>query len=394
MTVTLDEICATRIASRARDADRTGQLPQDCWRALIDTGYFRLFHPVELGGTAADGLTLAAAMETLGRSCASTLWSATVSTALCGKLLFHLGRPSHHQTWLTPIIRGEKIGCVAGTERGSGTDQRSYQTTVRARHGGWVLSGEKLRVTNAPTADVAMVLVRVEEKLGYAVVDLHRPGVTRTEIGHVGLRAMPWGNLAFDEVELAQDEVITDTTLDKVLRSIEWGLLLATFCSVGIATAALSASLDYAKTRHAFDRPIAHLQTVHSRLADMHVRIEAARLLGQEAAMVMARGDVAGERAMIAKIYATEMAVQVTEQAMRIFAGWGFSTDFPVERLLRDSLGNVSAGLTPDRLRELLVSRDLEVDPWSYEPFDWLAEAGLDIPAAKEMTGVGSGGGT
>lgn len=388
-TMTFEEICASRIAPHAREADQTGRMPPGCWNALIDADYFKLFHPRALGGIEADGPTLASAMETLARACPSALWSATVSTALCGKLLFHLGRPRHHRDWLLPIMSGTKIGCVAGTERGSGTDQRSYATSVRAKGDGWILSGEKLRVTNGPVADVAMVLARIEPpdaaeaKPGYAVVDLRRPGVTRTEVGHMGLRAMPWGNLVFDGVALAKEDVLADATLDKVLRSIEWGLLLATFCSVGIAAEALDACLGYAKTRLAFDRPIGHLQTVHSRLADMHVEIEGARLLGLEAAAIMARDQVAGERAMMAKINATEMAVRVTDQAMRTFGGWGFSTDFPVERLHRDSTGNVSAGLTPDRLRDLLMARDLDVDPWKYEPFDWLTEAGLNIPTME-----------
>jgi hypothetical protein len=105
----------------------------------------------------------------------------------------------------------------------------------------------------------------------------------------------------------------------------------------------------------------------------------------------MARGDVAGERAMMAKINATEAAVRVTDQAMRTFGGWGFSTDFPVERFHRDSMGNVSAGLTPDRLRDLLVFRDLDIDPWKYEPFNWLTEAGLAIPAAEPLRALGRG---
>lgn len=381
------QICTSRIAPDAGEADTTGKLPPKNWDALIGAGYFKLFHSPEVGGLGADGALLGTAMETLGRACASTLWSATVSTALCGKLLFHLGRPHHQSDWLAPILEGRKIGCVAGTEHGSGSDQRSYQTKLRPQGGRWMLSGEKLRVTNAPIADVAIVLAQIETaqamepKLAYAVVDLCHPRVKRSEVGHMGLRAMPWGNLSFDQVELAEEDIISDATLDKVLRSIEWGLLLATFCSVGIASAAFSACLDYVKTRQAFDRPIAHLQVIHSRLAEMHAEIEGARLLGLDAASVMANGQIAGERAMMAKINATEMAIRVTDAAMKIFAGWGFSTEFPIERFYRDAVGSLSAGLTPDRLRELLVARDLDVDPWTYEPFDWLTEAGLNIPA-------------
>jgi alkylation response protein AidB-like acyl-CoA dehydrogenase len=118
---------------------------------------------------------------------------------------------------------------------------------------------------------------------------------------------------------------------------------------------------------------------VHSRLADMHVEIEAARLLALDAACLMARDQPAGEVLMVAKIQATEAAVRVADHAMRTFAGWGLCTDFAIERLYRDSLANVPAGLTTDRIREFLVCSQLGVDPWRYDPFDWLSNAGLAI---------------
>src|SRR5262249_15165292 len=116
-----------------------------------------------------------------------------------------------------------------------------------------------------------------------------------------------------------------------------------------------------------------------SRLADMHVEIDAARLLSLRAASIMARGQAAGELVMMAKIHAVEMAVRAADAAMRTFAGWGDSTDFVVERLYRDSLGNIPAGLTTDGLRELLICREVDVNPWEYEPFDWLSPAGLRV---------------
>jgi len=378
-----ERICREHIAPHARDADRTGSLPQHTWRTLSEAGYFQLFHPEELGGSAADGVTLGIAMEALGQACASTLWSATISTGLCGKLLWNQCRPTHHRQWLAPILRGEKIGCVAGNERNAGSDQRSFLTKVRrVGPGRYLINGEKLRISNGPIADVAVVFAQLEESegLSFAVVDLHHPGVKRSSIEHLGLRAMPWGTLTFEDVELSEEDVIQGSSPDKILRSIEWGLLFQCFCSIGLASAALEAGIDYAQTRRAFGRPIAHLQTVHSRLADMHVEIDAARLLSLEAASMMARGEVAGELVMMAKIHASEMAVRAADAAMRIFAGWGYSTDFVVERLYRDSLGHISGGQTTDRLRELVISPDVHVNPWEYEPFDWLSPAGLSVP--------------
>jgi alkylation response protein AidB-like acyl-CoA dehydrogenase len=279
-------------------------------------------------------------MEALGRACAGTMWAASVSTALCGKLLSNLGRSDHHREWLVGIVSGSRIGCVAGTERGSGCDQRSYQTVLRRAGSGYRLTGEKLRCGNAPVADVALVLAHLEgstpgqSRLAWAIVDLGLPGMSRESLDHMGLRAMPWGNLAFDEVEVAAEDVIPDASMDQVLRSIELGQLFQSFCSIGIAEAAFDASLSYMKERHAFNRPIAHLQTVHARLADMRVEIDAARLVALHAASLMTANCPAGEVVVMARIHATEMAVRVADAAMRTFAGWGPSTDLPVERLV------------------------------------------------------------
>ena len=381
-----ESFCRDHIAPRAREADQAGRIPQANWRALAGAGYFKLFHPPGVGGTNADGPTLGIAMETLGRACAGTMWAATISTALCGKLLWNLGRPHHREEWLAPIVSGEKIGCVAGTERGSGCDQRAYKTVLRRAGSGYRLSGEKLRCSNAPAADLALVLAQLdsgiseETRLAYAVVDLRLPGISRTSLDLVGLRAMPWGNLVFDDVQLAEENVIQNAGLDQVLQSIEWGQLFQSFCSIGIAEAAFDACLTYVMERHAFDRPIAHLQTVHSRLADMRLEIDAARLIALHAACVMAGNRRAGELVVMSKIHATEMAVRAADAAMRTFAGWGLSPQFPIERFYRDSLANVPAGLTTDRLRELLICGDLEVDPWQYEQFNWLSPAGLSLP--------------
>ena len=378
-----DEICRERIAPRARDADRTGVLPAESWRDLEGAGYLRMFHPVELGGTGADGATQARAMESLARACASTFWAVSISTVLTGKILHNLCGPHHHEKWLVPIVAGKKIGCFAATEQGAGSDPGSYRTTIEATPRGLRLRGEKSRVSNATTADVAVVLAKrggaAGQGLCYGVVDLRKSGVRRQEQPKLGLSAMSWGSIAFDDVEIAEEDLVVDASMEKTLQSVEWGQLLQTWCAVGLAQAALDASRDYALQRCAFGRPIAHMEVVHARLADMHAEIDAARLLATSVSVMKGEGKIAKESVMMAKIYATEMAVRVADAAMRTFAGWGYSKDHVVERLYRDSLANVPAGLPTDRLRELLACSMVGVDPWAYEPFDWLTPAGLRI---------------
>ena len=169
-------------------------------------------------------------------------------------------------------------------------------------------------MSNATTADVAVVLARrgapAGQGLCYAVVDLRRSGIHRKEQPKLGLSAMSWGTVAFDDVEIAPEDVIVDASMDKTLQSVEWGQLLQTWCAVGLAEAALDVCRDYVSKRQAFGRPIAHLQVVHARLADMRAEIDAARLLAMEVSWRKGQGEIARESVMMAKIYATEMAVR------------------------------------------------------------------------------------
>lgn len=322
-------------------------------------------------------------MERLASACASAFWTASISTILCGKLLAGLCGPRHRARWLPPILAGARIGCFAATERGAGCDPGSYEARARRTVDGWRLSGVKTKISNATTADVAVVLARRDDPerpgLCYAVVDLHKPGVSRREAAKIGLRAMSWGTLEFDDVALDEGDVIVDASVDRTLEVVEWGQLMQAVSALGLAEAALDRARAHALERRAFGRPLAHMQIVHARLADMQVGLDAARLLTREAARRRAEGQSVREEVMMAKVYATEMAVRTADRALRILGGAGFCTDSDVERLYRDSLANVPAGLPTDRLRELLGCAALSIDPWSYPPFDWLTPAGLRI---------------
>ncbi|MCU0656703.1 MAG: acyl-CoA/acyl-ACP dehydrogenase [Polyangiaceae bacterium] len=381
----IERTCRERIAPRAAEAEARGAVPAASWKDLASCGYLGLFHPTSWGGHGGDGEAQARAMESLARACASTFWAASISSVLCGKMLYNLCTPEHQWRWLRPILAGEKIGCFAASEDGAGSDPGSYRATVRRTPRGLRLTGVKSRISNASTADVAVVLARIEDGghagLCYAVVDLRRRGIRREELPHVGLKAMSWGSLCFEGVELEEHEVIRGASVERTLITVEWGQLMQAWSSIGLASAALEACGDHMKRREAFGRPIAHLPVLQARLARMRAEIDAARLLTTEVSRRKARGQAAREAVLIAKIHATEMAVRCADDAMRTLGGWGFSPRYPVERIYRDSLANVPAGLPTDRLREMLGCALVDVSPWSYEPEGWLAGAGLSLPA-------------
>jgi alkylation response protein AidB-like acyl-CoA dehydrogenase len=376
-----EAFCQGRIAPRAREVDREGRVPAESWQAIVESGYLRLFHAPSFGGLGADGITLGLAMEHLARACGSTFWVATTSTVLCGKILTALGTPAHHERWLGAILRGDAIGCFAVNEDSSGSELGQPQTLLRRSGPGYVLDGEKSRVANVQLADVAVVRAYAPEPVGarttpdevYVVVDLRQPGVTQRPFEKLGLHGMPWGAIGFDHVAVAEGDILGATDRQSILRAIEWGQLFQSFCSVGFAEAALEASIQFAAGRIAFGRSLLHLPIVHHRIADMRTEIDAARLLAQHAAFIKGQGESAGATVMMAKIFATEMAVRVADAAMRIHGGWGYATEFAVERLYRDSLANIPAGAASDRLREFVACALVGEDPWTYEPFDGLA---------------------
>jgi butyryl-CoA dehydrogenase len=368
--MSFQRLCEERIAPRAAGVDRSGEISRESWDELREHGYFGLFHPREAGGSGADGKTLAAAMEALASACASTAWSATISTGLCGNVIRALGTDAHREQWLRPFASGEKIGSFAVIERTAGSEMNRCRTVLRPDAGGrdFVLDGEKARVSNAGVADVAVVFARFEsgQDTGYAVVDLRKPGVRRARLSSMGLRGLSFGSLSFEGVRIAAEDVIRCAELERMLDAVEWGQLFQACCACGIAEAALRASVSFTQERIAFGRPIATFEGLQVRLADMRLAIDAARLLSIDVAERKTRGEPARDRAIMAKIYATEMAVRVTEQAMSLHGSLGYLADHALERLHRDSLAGVPAGAANDRLRELLGCEMTGVNPFSY----------------------------
>lgn len=370
------------IASRAAHTDAAGRIPAQNWKELADSGYASLFHPEEHGGAGADSDAQIAAMEALARDCPSTYWSATVSSLLCAKLIATYG-DSAHEPLLQALISGRRLAAFGVVETAAGSDATTYRTTVRPAPGsGFTITGEKSRITNAPTADLAVVLARRETAPGddgpdwcLAFVDLHQPGVHRYDIPHMGLRGMPWGGLVFTDALVAEADVIP-VPLDELSEGMTWGWLLVAVAAIGIAESALAASVAHAGSRVSFGRPLAHMEGVQAQIAKSRAEIDAARLLARRAAAERTAGRPARSLIAMLKIYATEMAVGVTERAVQIHGAAGVTAGHEVERLYRDAQMNVIGAFASNRLREL-VAEHLGLGPAVYAPFDWVRPTGL-----------------
>jgi alkylation response protein AidB-like acyl-CoA dehydrogenase len=367
------------IAARADAADAAGSMPKQNWLDIVDSGYLRMFHPTGIGGKGVDGVTQVMAMESLARACPSTFWSATMSALVCVKLINTYGTLTHHRRLLEPLLNGERLACFPAVELTSGSDASTYVTTVRRDRDGYVINGEKARITNATNADLGVVFCRLDGHPAgwcYAFVDLRQPGVRSYPMPHLGLRAMPWGGLVFDQARVDIRDVVP-IRLDQFPEGMAWGWLFISVASIAIAEMALNLSIEHARTQVAFGRPLAHMESMHAALAEMRMEIDAARLLAYRCGWHRAEGRLAQELVGMLKPYATEMAVRATHRAVQIHGSWGLTPGNPVERLYRDAPMNVIGGFASNRLREL-VAEQLGLAT-TYQEFDWLAPTGLGL---------------
>lgn len=360
-----EAFCRDKLAPRAHDVDRAGAIPRQTWDDLASVGFLGLGYPEEWGGSPAPWVARCMAQESLAKACASTFLSVGASVGLFGLPVFTFGSDEQKDNWLRKVIKAEAIGCFALTEPGTGTDAAAIKTRAKKKQGGgFLLSGEKALITNAPNADVALVLAVTDPDAGHGgvtafVVDLSKKGVSRTEpYQKMGLRGSPTGGLLFDDVELEDKDILGSEGAGflQAMTTLEYGRLGMCHFGIGIAEAAYEAACKYATERTAFGRPIARMQAVHFKIADMKVELDAARLIARRVAWLkMGKDQPCQELASIAKLYCTEMAVRVTDHAVQIHGGWGYTDDFVVERLYRDArLGPIGEG-TSEIQRELIA---------------------------------------
>lgn len=348
------------IAGRAAAADRAGQLPPENWAEVVDSGYLRALQPASEEGLGGDGIAQAMVMECLARACGGTYWSATMSGLVCASLIRQHAPAVEHPRLLGPVMAGDRVACFAVVERSAGSDPSTYRTLVRrGGSGGWVIDGEKARIANAPVAELAVVLARLEPSGGrepgwcFAFVDLRQDGVRRYSLDPMGLRAMPWGGLVFEGARVADSDVIP-VSYDEYGAGMVWGWLFISVSSLAIAEQALTASAEHAAHRLLGDgRPLSALDGIRTALVDMRTRTDAARLLVWRAAEQHTRGQPARELAAMAKIQATETAVGVVNRAVQIHGSWALTRGHVIERLYRDAPMNVIGGFASDRLRTL-----------------------------------------
>ena len=358
--------------AREQLAPNAAQWEKDHW--IADTavsqmgglGLLGMVVPEEWGGAYSDYIAYALAVEEVAAGCASTAAMMSVHSSVgCGPIL-KFGTDAQKRAYLPDMASGRKIGCFALTEPQAGSEANNLKTRALLKNGKWVLSGNKLFVTNGKRAKVAIVFAVTDPELGKKglsafIVPTDTPGFLVNRPEHkLGIRASDTCAVTLEECAIAEENLLgpRGKGLAIALSNLEGGRIGIASQALGIARAALDAALAYAKDRKQFGVPLTGHQSIANMLADMHTRINAARLLIHHAARMRTEGLPCLSEASQAKLYASELAEWVCSKAIQIHGGYGYLEDYPVERHYRDArITQIYEGTS--EIQRMLIARSL-----------------------------------
>jgi len=358
-------VCAAEVAPYAAEVDAAGQLRWETIRKLRDVGLLGLEVPEAFGGSGLNMIGSAIALEELGRACGSTALSLAAHNGLGCKPLVYWGTPEQQAAWLPKLLSGDHLGALALTEPNAGSDLAGGVQTTAVRDGDqWVIDGAKAWITNAGIAPVITVLLRTDPAAGtngfsMILVPTDAPGLTiHPPEKKMGLQGSPTHMLTFDAVRVPVDHLLGELGrgFQQTMSILDGGRIGIGALSVGLAQAALDAAIRYAGERRAFGKAIRDHQAIQWMIADAALEIEAARLLVYQAAWLKEVGRPYSKQAAMAKLKASEVAERVAHAAIQIHGSYGYSREFPVERIYRDQR-LMSIGEGTSEIQRLVIAR-------------------------------------
>lgn len=364
---TVRAFAETELLPQAIEIDRDSRFPVDSFKKLAELGLLGLPIPEEYEGAGVDSNTLALVITELARCCGSTALGVAAHTSLCTWPIFAFGNEEQRRRWLPDLASGRTLGAFALTEPNAGSDAGGTQTTAVRDGDDYVLNGSKIFITNGNYAGTFVVTAMTDKSKGT------RGGITsfvleRETDGFViskgdeklGMRGSDWAELSFQDCRVPVANRLGDegAGFPNFMKTLDGGRIGIAALALGLATGAYERSVRFAKERVAFGGPIANKQGIAFKLADMLVGIEAARLLIREAATRRDEGKDFTLQAAIAKLFASEMAMKVTYESIQVHGGYGFTTDYHVERMYRDAkLCTIGEGTS--EVQRMVISREL-----------------------------------
>ena len=344
------EFAEKEVKPLAQEVDETEEFPRETVEKMAKLGFLGIPVPKEYGGQGCDPLTYAMCVEELSKVCGTTGVIVSAHTSLCCDPIMTYGTEEQKQKYLVPLAKGEKLGAFGLTEPGAGTDAQGQQTKAYLDGDEWVLNGSKIFITNGKEADVYVIFAVtsvVEDKRGRKkkmisafIVEKGTPGVTfGTKEKKMGIRGSSTYELIFTDCRIPKDNLLgaEGKGFGIAMHTLDGGRIGIAAQALGLAEGALERTVDYVKERKQFGRAIGAFQNTQFQLADMATKVECAQLLVYKAAMAKATQKVYSVEAAKAKLYAAEVAMEVTTKAVQLHGGYGYTREYDVERMMRDA---------------------------------------------------------
>ncbi|MBI2917319.1 MAG: acyl-CoA dehydrogenase [Chloroflexi bacterium] len=363
---TVREFAQRELAPVAARYDESEEFPEESIRKIAALGLCGLTIDPKYGGSGGDYIQLAIAMEELAHADAAVAVSWGAGLSLGTNAIYRFGTEAQKRRFIPPLARGERLAAFGLTEPNAGSDTAALETTARRGDGYYTLDGTKVLITNGDVAGTVVVFATVDRSLGSKgitafVVEKGTPGFTSPKREHkLGIRASPTAQLVFDNCRVPADQRLGEEGqgLKIALSIIDSSRIVIAAQAVGIAQAALDASVAYAQQRKQFGQYIGSFQAIQWMLADMATRIEASRLLTYQTADLKERGQPFSKHSAMAKLFASESAMWVTTKAIQIHGGYGYLKDYPVERYFRDAkITEIYEGTS--EIQRLVIARNL-----------------------------------
>jgi len=363
---TVREFAEGELAPHSREWDEKQAFPREVFAKLAELGLMGVAWPTEYGGSGMSTLDWAVVMEELSRVDAGVALSLAAHHSLCSAHIFLAGSEEQKRKHLVPLARGEKVGCWGLTENSAGSDAGGTKTTAVRDGAHWVLSGSKTFITNGRVADTAVIMAVTDRSKGKKGISafIVEQGTKGFRAGKkedkLGVRSSDTSELVFEDCRIPVANLLGVEGMGFIdtLRILDRGRIGIAAFSVGIAQAALEASMKYAKDRKQFGHAIADFQAVQFKIAEMATTVAAARLLTWRAASLRDEGREHTAESSMAKLFAGEAAVDIALDAIQIHGGYGYTKDYPVERYLRDAkLGTIGEGTS--EVQRLVIAREL-----------------------------------
>ncbi|MFM2225947.1 MAG: hypothetical protein RJA07_2149 [Bacteroidota bacterium] len=363
---TIKDFGAKHIKPYVMEWDEAQHFPIDLFKKLGEMGMMGVLVPTQYGGSGFGYAEYYTVVSEIAKICGSIGLSVAAHNSLCTGHILQFGNEEQKQRWLPKLATAEWIGAWGLTEPNTGSDAGNMQCVAKQDGNDWVINGTKCWITHGISSNIAVVIVRTGEVgdshgMTAFVVERGTPGFTAgKKENKLGMRASETAEMIFDNCRVSEKNILgkVGEGFIQSMKVLDGGRVSIAALSCGIAKGAYEASVQYSKERHQFNQPIANFQAIAFKIADMKMKIEAAELLTLQSADLKNRGEKVTKQSAFAKYYASEIAVDVAEDAVQIFGGYGYTKDFPVEKFWRDSkLCTIGEGTS--EIQKLVIAREV-----------------------------------